>query len=155
MAIDPHTSPGGTGNPGYETRDANVTSLLKFGLWMALILISIGFGMKWMFGYFAHTQNLGPAVSPFENTRTLPPLPRLQTTPQKDIHDYWEAEQDELNSYGWVDRQNGIVRIPIDRAMRLVLERGLPARAGGKAPEETPNSAAPIDQGRSAGGTQQ
>ena len=33
-----------------------------------------------------------------------------------------------LTSYGWVDRQKGIVRIPIDRAIDLVLQRGLPAR---------------------------
>ena len=33
-----------------------------------------------------------------------------------------------LSSYGWVDRQKGIVRIPIDRAIELVLQRGLPAR---------------------------
>jgi hypothetical protein len=35
-----------------------------------------------------------------------------------------------LSSYGWVDRQKGIVRIPIDRAIDLVLQRGLPARQG-------------------------
>ena len=30
-----------------------------------------------------------------------------------------------LHSYGWVDQQAGIVRIPIDRAMTLLTERGL------------------------------
>jgi len=35
-----------------------------------------------------------------------------------------------LDSYGWVDRSAGVVRIPIDQAMRLVVERGLPARDG-------------------------
>ena len=33
-----------------------------------------------------------------------------------------------LSSYGWVDREAGVVRIPIDRAMDLVAERGLPTR---------------------------
>ena len=37
-------------------------------------------------------------------------------------------EEDILNSYGWVDRGNNVVRIPIDRAMKLTLERGLPSR---------------------------
>ena len=51
-----------------------------------------------------------------------------------EIHDYWETQQEILNSYGWVDKQNGVVRIPIDQAMRLTLERGLPARAAKPAP---------------------
>jgi hypothetical protein len=49
--------------------------------------------------------------------------------PEADIHDYWEREQEILKSYGWVDKQNGVVRIPIERAMQMTLERGLPARA--------------------------
>ena len=37
-------------------------------------------------------------------------------------------EDDVLESYGWVDKNAGVVRIPIDEAMKLTLERGLPAR---------------------------
>jgi hypothetical protein len=33
-----------------------------------------------------------------------------------------------LEGYGWVDREAGVVRLPIERAMALVLERGLPTR---------------------------
>lgn len=36
------------------------------------------------------------------------------------------AQKAKLNSYGWIDRSNGIVRIPIDRAMDLIVQRGLP-----------------------------
>ena len=38
------------------------------------------------------------------------------------------TEDAALTTYGWVDRKNGIVHIPIDRAMDLILQRGLPAR---------------------------
>jgi hypothetical protein len=44
------------------------------------------------------------------------------------------AEDGDLNSCGWVDRNAGIVRIPIDRAMQLILERGLPDVGAGKTP---------------------
>ena len=125
---DPHKAHGGAGGPGYETRDVNVPALLKFAVSLAVILIVVSFGMKWTFGYYAKTQNLGPTVTPFENERTIPPVPRLQVAPQKEIHDYWESQQSIVNSYGWVDRQGGAVRIPVDRAMRLLLQRGLPAR---------------------------
>lgn len=133
MAIDPHKSPNPAGEPGYETRDASIAGLLKFAASLAVVLIVVSFGMDWVFWHFAKTQTLGPAATPFENARTIPPLPRLQVAPQKEIHDYWEGEQEILNSYGWVDKHNGVVRLPIDRAMRLVLERGLPARAAGAA----------------------
>jgi len=129
MAIDPHISPQPPIEPGYEVRDANPAAIVKFGVGLAIVLIVVATGMRWVFGYFAETQNLGPAASPFENARTLPPQPRLQVMPGADIHDYWEREQGILKSYGWVDKQNGIVRIPIEQAMRLTLERGLPARA--------------------------
>ena len=129
MAIETHQSPQPPGGPGYEVRDANPAAIVKFGVVLAIVLIVVAIGMRWVFGYFAETQTLGPAASPFENARTLPPQPRLQVMPGADIHDYWEREQEILKSYGWVDKQNGVVRIPIEQAMRLTLERGLPARA--------------------------
>jgi len=148
MAIDPHTSPQ-TDGPGYETRDASPSVILKFGVTLAVILIAVAFGMKIVFRYFAATQTLGPAASPFENARTLPPPPRLQVAPQAEVHSYWESQQDVLNSYGWVDKQNGVVRIPIDRAMRLTLERGLPSRP---AQQPSPNTASAGPGSAPAGG---
>jgi len=132
MATDrePHAAP----SPGYERSDASPKSLLKFGIGLFLILVACILGMRWMFFYFAHVQQLGPPASPFENARVLPPQPRLQVHPKLDLEKYLDAENRILTTYGWVDKQNGVVRIPIDRAMDLLLERGLPARS---AAEET------------------
>jgi hypothetical protein len=55
-------------------------------------------------------------------------MPRLQTDPAQDLERLRQAENDALNNYGWVDRSRGIVRVPIDRAMELLLKRGLPTR---------------------------
>ena len=44
------------------------------------------------------------------------------------------VEDADLNSYGWVDRTSGVARIPIDRAMQLLLERGLPDVGAGQTP---------------------
>jgi hypothetical protein len=60
--------------------------------------------------------------------RRLPPEPRLQTDPRDDMANLRRSEDDVLDSYGWVDRNAGVVRIPIERAMTLVVERGLPTR---------------------------
>ena len=58
----------------------------------------------------------------------VPPEPRLRRFPREDIMNFRIGEEAALHQYGWVDRNAGIVRIPIDEAMRLTLERGLPAR---------------------------
>jgi hypothetical protein len=132
MVTEPRGSAAGA-SPGYERRDASPASLLKFGAGLLLILVFSLFGMKWMFFYFAKVQQLGPPASPFENARVLPPEPRLQVHPKADLEKYRESEIQILTTYGWVDKQNGVVRIPIDRAMDLLLERGLPARSASEA----------------------
>jgi hypothetical protein len=56
----------------------------------------------------------------------MPPGPRLQPSPDVDMDDLLEAENRELASYGWVDRDRGVVRIPIDEAMERMVAEGLP-----------------------------
>ena len=117
----------------YEHRDADTSSLLKYGLALVIVLIVVLFSMKWMFSYFAKSQPLGPPASPFENARVLPPQPRLQAKPGADLRSYCGEQIRKLNTYGWVDPANGVVRIPIDRAIDATIERGLPARPAGVA----------------------
>lgn len=57
-----------------------------------------------------------------------PPAPALEAQPGQSLQPYLAAEQQKLSSYRWVDRQAGVVAMPIDRAMDLVAQRGLPAR---------------------------
>ena len=45
-----------------------------------------------------------------------------------EINEFRVQEEKTLHSYGWMDQQAGVVRIPIDRAMELVAQRGLPTR---------------------------
>lgn len=56
------------------------------------------------------------------------PAPHLQVTPPAEMRALAAAEEARLGSYGWVDRATGRVRIPIERAIELTAERGLPAR---------------------------
>ena len=60
----------------------------------------------------------------------VPPQPRLQSAPWRDLHAMVEAQERLLSSYGWIDRSRGVVRIPIDRAIDLALEEGFPVRGG-------------------------
>ncbi len=72
----------------------------------------------------------------------LPPGPRLQVQPHQELEDYCPAQQQEVNTYGWVNQESGVVRIPVDRAMELILARGLPARSATETPAGTPSVAA-------------
>jgi hypothetical protein len=64
-----------------------------------------------------------------------PPAPQLEAESGQTLDPYRAAEERRLTSYGWVDRSNGVARIPIDRAMQLTAQRGLPSRP---APTATP-----------------
>jgi hypothetical protein len=63
-----------------------------------------------------------PRLQPFP-TNDLPPY---GSTPVKDMQDMRVTEDQMLNKPGWVDRQKGVVRLPIDVAKQLVVQRGLP-----------------------------
>ena len=67
--------------------------------------------------------------SPIAVSSKPPPEPRLQVRPADDLTKYRQEEQDRLNRYEWIDQKTGIVRIPIDHAMDLIAERGLPVRS--------------------------
>lgn len=90
--------------------------------------------------------------------RVEPPAPRLQVDPALDIYDHRKAEQAVLTSYGWVDRNAGVVRIPIERAMALLVERGEPTppaqpAAGAPAAAAPGADAAPAGEGSPASQT--
>ena len=91
-------------------------------------------GSAAVFHFFVRHQPLGPPASPFENVRTVPPEPRLQTTAPLDLKLYRADQEKILEGYGWVDSHAGIVRIPVDRAMDLLLQKGYPVR--GSSPAE-------------------
>jgi hypothetical protein len=76
---------------------------------------------------------VSPLLPPTADTRVVVPgditqfpQPRLETDERTEIHDFRLKEEQELNSYGWVDQQSGVMHIPIDRAMELLTQRGLP-----------------------------
>jgi hypothetical protein len=112
----------------YEKRDVSVRAIVLFGVGLFLTLILVVLLMTWLFGYFARTQSLGPPASPFTDARVLPPNPRLQVEPGRDWAKFRAEQEQALNTYGWVDRNPGVVQIPIERAMDLIAERGLPSR---------------------------
>ena len=126
---------------GHEQSDANMRPIVFFGAGLVVLAIVVLLLTRWVFGTFATQRaKLDVPPSPLADTREPFPGPRLQVAPAQDVKAMRAAEDTALNSYGWVDKEGGIVRIPIDRAMELLANRGLPARrrlpASRQAPKE-------------------
>ncbi len=52
--------------------------------------------------------------------------PMLETNERGQFKDFLLNQENQLNSYGWVDEKAGVAHIPIDQAMQLIVQRGLP-----------------------------
>jgi len=69
--------------------------------------------------------------------------PRLQTDAVEDLRQLQANEDAMLSGYAWVDRKKGLVRIPIDRAIDLITQRGLPKHRTTPAPGSPDQPGAP------------
>jgi hypothetical protein len=125
----------------HEETDINVWAVAKFAIALALVCAAVLALLSGLFRYFLRQSAEEQAAQPSRGLSIkqgqLPPEPRLQATPVLDLRAMRAAEDQVLNSYGWVDQSKGVVRIPIDRAIDLLAQRGLPSR-----PENGPQSAA-------------
>ena len=98
-------------------------AVLTFGTMVALI-----FMYRWMMG---NAVNGLAQPSPLAvGDQPGPPLPRLQAAPEVELRALRAEFDERLSTYGWVDQSAGIAHIPIEEAMTLLLEQGLPETTG-------------------------
>jgi len=113
---------------------------LMFAGLFAAFLIFAGYAKLWEVQDRNHQPSRLAASLPAH-----PPEPRLQEVPAQDLKSFRERENQAAQSYGWVEPSAGVVRIPVERAMELLLKRGLPVRAAGAA-ESGAEKAAPAPE---------
>jgi hypothetical protein len=113
---------------GYEKRDIRFSAIAKAFGGLAILLSAVALSST---ALLRALSNLRP---PAVRRRLPPPEPRLQADPAADLRLMRAEEDAELNDYAWVDRSRGVIRLPIDRAMALLLQRGLPTRAASERP---------------------
>lgn len=140
---------------GFEREDLGPKPILIFLLALTVGCVLIAIALKGFYSYLDAYENRKQSVpSPLAqpghaDTRLVEPgdiakfpQPRLETNERQEINDFRVQEEKILHSYGWVDQQGGVVRIPIDRAMELLAQRGLPTRQQtGVAPSSDVNMA--------------
>lgn len=117
------TPPGST----YEHTDAAVWPIVKFMVWMtaSAVIIHVGLGYVYALMIRQAMEVEQPYPMAAGQDAQLPPAPRLQQFPANELYQFRMSEQSLLDRYGWMNRDTGVVHIPIDQAMRLTLERGV------------------------------
>jgi hypothetical protein len=117
----------------HEHRDVNVRAILAVAAGLVVVAIVVHVAVWVLFLYFQGRDAAAqPRAYPLASVQTqLPPAPRVQARPSEDLQDLRRQEEQTLSTYGWVDERAGIARIPIEQAMKLTIERGLPTRAPG------------------------
>jgi hypothetical protein len=146
----------------FEHQDLGPRRVYEFltGLAVAVVLVAVAL---WGVYHFmeqyenSHQPAQNPLVQPTtaETRQVSPdaiqkfPQPRLEKNERLEINDFLLKEEDTLASYGWVDQKAGVVRIPIERAMQLIAQQGLPTtpKAGTTPVAEADQAAQAADTG--------
>jgi len=119
----------------HEGSDVNVRAILTFGAAL-MLTTAVVCVLVWLLFTYLQRREARSATRDFplavEQQNRIPPEPRLQTNPREDLRALREREEAILNSYG-LDKDTGAVRIPIEEAMKLTVQRRLPARRGNQA----------------------
>lgn len=116
----------------HEIRDLSTRVVVVSAVSLVVAAIVIHVAVWLLFLFYGQRQEAAyPRQYPMAEVGNPPepPAPRLQTQPREELKNMRAEEERFLNSYGWADKGTGALHIPIDRAMRLLLEQGLPARA--------------------------
>jgi hypothetical protein len=125
----PHSEPNGSAGRKYETSDAHfksvfVTGVVLLGIMVLGLLLSWGVYVLWN----RYTAAPGTRAETMTNPdlSKQPPGPNLQSDPHAALVALRRIEDSILTSYAWVNRDSGIVRVPVERGIALLAKKGLP-----------------------------
>lgn len=147
-----HDNKGRSESTAYETRDVKIRPLVMFTAGITVLILFSFLVVLWVFRLFSSqhatrdaqsvTSSIArPAGAAPADEQLQWPEPRVQSRPADDLNALRVEEDVSLTTYGWIDRDSGVVRVPIDVAMQLVLKEGLPARQPGTG---SPATGAPL-----------
>lgn len=161
-----------SGNEGFEKEDLSSKGVFYFMAGLAAITLVVYFILTVAYNALSkHEQKTQLPVNPMAvktnaDPRTMGraqmqkqlentfPKPVLEPDEGGELNTKVRSQDDVLSSYDWVDQEKGIVRIPIDKAMDLLAERGLPVRPEGNAsavPEKKDGNSKPVAKSTPSG----
>jgi hypothetical protein len=124
---EPHRHPE---QPGYEKRDAVAWATIRAGIYILAIMFATAAVLVPMYRFLGRREKAAqrpPATAVAPEARAVEPaFPRLVTSEPAALAE-WRAKEDALLAgWGWVEKDRGIARMPIEEAMKIVAARGLP-----------------------------
>jgi hypothetical protein len=133
-----HTPP--NGSAGHEQKEVNPMLIVWSAVGLAIGTVLSCLIVWGVFNYFkaSFEKEYAKIPKPVSAPAPIPPGPLIQEHPAEELKALHAREDHVLGSYAWVDQKDGIVRIPIDRAMDLLLQRGLPVRSATETPAAKP-----------------
>ena len=155
MSNEPVTKHDIGSHGSFERQDLSPKGVFYFFMGLAIFMVIIAgiiFGVYHVLNSVdeANKTTLSPMVAPTADTRSVTrsdtqafPEPRLEVSERTQLGSFILDEDRKLATYNWVDKDKGIVQIPIERAMDLIVQRGLPVRPQGQTAQakEQQNSA--------------
>jgi hypothetical protein len=113
----------------YETEDFSPRGIRWFTAGLAVLAVTVLVSMGWLLWALSDGRPPGQGlVTPTVPAPNMSPAPDLQVASSRDYEEMRAAEEAQLHSYGWINRDAGIAAIPIERAMELLVKRGLPVQ---------------------------
>ena len=114
----------------FEHRDVNATAVFLTGIGVLVLVWAVVVLVYPLFSYFQNQR--GAPAAAVTQIPSRPPEPRIQADPRADLHDFRARESAQLSTYRWVNRKERVISIPIDRAIQLLSQRGVPPSQPGE-----------------------
>ena len=114
------------GSAGAYDAELKLRPIVGFSVGVIVVTLIAAALMWWMSNVFKRqeeAQDRAPSPLPEARLDSIPPGPRLQPSPPRDMEALRARDRDALTTYGWVDRSHGVARIPIDRAISILAEK--------------------------------
>jgi hypothetical protein len=146
-----YSNPGhSSGDAGFEREDLGSRGVFAFMIGLAVVGVVIYFIIIGMYSFLdKYERSQMATASPLVTSKGAMSrvvtqdymeqrfkengAPMLETNERGQFRDFLMNQENQLNSYGWVDEKAGVAHIPIERAMELTAQRGLPVYAPGSA----------------------
>ena len=108
----------------HETTDADIKPILIFLVGLSVLVVVFMGLMGLLLNFFqSDYQRVQSPISPVVDRSQVPPEPRLQSNPSVELNAFQRLQDFQLSEPAWQDEENGVVRLPIERAMQLAVER--------------------------------
>jgi len=121
-------SEAGQAEAGHEGTDLSLRPIIGFVIALIVMAVFVYAVLGLFMNQFVKESNQEQALKPalFADDRGQFPSPNNQVAPRVELSEHRRRERAQLDTYGWVDQKKGIARVPIDRALDILAERGLP-----------------------------